>query len=29
MLIAQAILERMRFISLDAKIDAFGVDRLW
>jgi PIN domain nuclease of toxin-antitoxin system len=29
MLIAQAIIENMRFISLDSKADAFGVGRLW
>lgn len=29
MLIAQAIAERMRFVSLDSKADAFGVARLW
>jgi PIN domain nuclease of toxin-antitoxin system len=29
MLIAQALTEQMLFISLDAKADAFGVNRLW
>ena len=29
MLIAQAITERMHFVSLDSKADSFGVARLW
>ncbi len=29
LLIAQALMERMRLVSVDAQMDAFGVDRLW
>jgi PIN domain nuclease of toxin-antitoxin system len=29
MLIAQAIIERRRFVSIDSRADAFGVARLW